>query len=190
MTDEVRRRTSHRSSVDPRRRWGSTDCERLRDGPIAQPVNTVTSLAFVAAGGAVALGHGVRRPEAAAFAAMLVLVGAGSVAFHGPQPRGSKAMHDWPIAGVVGMAVATPLVRRLRDRTALPGWSRPRAAAAGAIGASAVAAYAAGRTSAPTCDPDSPLQFHGLWHVLSAAGFVLVADLMYGSRPERHRASR
>jgi len=43
----------------------------------------------------------------------------------------------------------------------------------------ALASYAGGRTGAPTCDPDSPLQLHGAWHVLSAAGFVVVADILY-----------
>ena len=35
-------------------RLGCTDCERIRDGRIAQPVNTVTSAAFVVAGAVLA----------------------------------------------------------------------------------------------------------------------------------------
>ncbi len=32
----------------------------------------------------------------------------------------------------------------------------------------AVVAYLAGRTGSPVCAPDSPIQWHGAWHVLSA----------------------
>jgi hypothetical protein len=47
------------------------------------------------------------------------------------------------------------------------------------LGAS-LAANLLGRTGAPTCRPDAVLQFHGVWHVLSAAGlgayFVAMTD--------------
>jgi hypothetical protein len=164
-------------------RLGSTDCERLRPGLVAQPVNTATSLAFVAAAGVTALRsrrrgapHGVQE---VAFSALLALVGVGSVAFHGPQPRGAKALHDVPIAGLIALALATPVVRQARGRTALPGWSPQRAAVLAGVGAAAVTAFVAGRTSAPTCRPDSLLQPHGLWHVLAAAGFTLADDVLY-----------
>jgi hypothetical protein len=110
---------------------------------------------------------------------MLALVGAGSVAFHGPQPSGARAMHDVPIPLLLGLAIGTPLVRRGRGRTPLPGWSRRHGATLAGTAVAAGLAYAGGRTGAPTCDPDSPLQLHGAWHVLSAAGFVVVADILY-----------
>ncbi len=166
-------------------RLGSTDCERIRSGPIAQPVNTITSVAFVAAAGVTALRS--RRRGAAygvqeiTYSSLLALVGIGSVAFHGPQPPGAKVLHDAPIAGLLALALATPLVRRAGGRTSLPGWSPGRGLALAGIGAAAAAAYAAGRTSAPTCCPDCVVQFHGLWHVLAAVGFALADQVLYDS---------
>ena len=156
----------------------------VRDS-IAQPVNTATSLAFVAAAGVTALRSRRRGTPYAAqevtFSALLALVGVGSVAFHGPQPRGSKVLHDAPIAGLLALALATPLVRRAGGRTSLPGWSPKRGVALAGVGAAAAVAYAAGRTSAPTCCPDCVVQFHGLWHVLAAAGFAVVDGILYGT---------
>ena len=48
------------------------------------------------------------------------------------------------------------------------------------IGALAGLSFLFGRTGSPVCDPDSPLQPHGGWHVLTAVGFVLVAALLFG----------
>jgi hypothetical protein len=162
---------------------GCSDCERIRDGWLAQPVNALSSLAFVGAAGVVlARTWGLardRRGEVAGYGAMLALVGLGSVAFHGPQPPGARAMHDVPIPVLIGLAVGTPLVRRRRGLAPLPGWDRRRGAVLAATVVAALTSYAGGRTGAPTCDPDSPLQLHGAWHLLSAAGFVTVADILY-----------
>lgn len=174
------------SSDDPAAtpdRMGCSDCERIRDGWLAQPVNALTSLAFVGAAGVVLARTWRpaqdRRGEVAAYSAILALVGLGSVAFHGPQPPGARAMHDVPIPVLLGLAVGTPLVRRRRGQPPLPGWDRRRGAVLATTVVAALAAYAGGRTGAPTCDPDSPLQLHGAWHALSAAGFVTVADIVY-----------
>jgi 1-acyl-sn-glycerol-3-phosphate acyltransferase len=40
----------------------------------------------------------------------------------------------------------------------------------------AVVAYALGRTGSPLCDPDSIVQFHGAWHVLTALAVLVWAD--------------
>jgi hypothetical protein len=169
-------------------RLGSTDCERIRPGLIAQPVNTATSLAFVAAAGVTALRSRRRGApygvQEAAYSALLALVGAGSVAFHGPQPRGAKVLHDAPIAALLALAVATPVVRRFRGRAVLPGWSPRRGAMLAGVTLAAVAAFAGGRTSAPTCCPDCALQLHGVWHVLAAAGFTLVDGVLYDPSTE------
>lgn len=176
------------SSGTPDTRLGSTDCERIREGRIAQPVNTVTSLAFVAAGAAVVVGarrHGSgHMPEVVAFSALMALVGAGSVAFHGPQPRGARWMHDWPIAGLLAVTAATPMVRRMRGRAALPGWSGRRGAVLAGVVTSALASYAGGRTGARTCCPDCAFQLHGAWHVLTATGFALAAEILYDAPAE------
>lgn len=163
-------------------RMGCADCERLRDGAIAQPVNTVTSAAFVAAAGVLmvtARRERPRRAELLAYSALLALVGAGSIAFHGPQPRGAQQLHDWPIAGLLALAVATPAVRAMAGRPALPGLSRRRAAALVATSTAAAVAWVGGRTGSPACDPDSRFQLHGCWHVLAAAGFLQAAGVLY-----------
>jgi hypothetical protein len=166
-------------------RLGSTDCERIRPGLVAQPVNTVTSLAFVAAAAATGLRSHRRGTVYGAqeitYSSLLALVGVGSVAYHGPQPRGAKVLHDAPIAGLLALALATPLVRKVRGRTSLPGWNPRRGVVLAGLGGAAAAAYAAGRTSAPTCCPDCVVQFHGLWHVLAAAGFAAMDELLYDS---------
>jgi hypothetical protein len=82
-------------------RIGETDCEELGSGFLAQPINAVTSLSYVAAG-LIVLAIAWRRrgrPDVptVVFAVLLAAVGLGSVAFHGPQPEGSRFLHDAPI---------------------------------------------------------------------------------------------
>ena len=169
-------------------RLGCTDCERLRDGRIAQPVNTVTSAAFVAAALPVLVGAMRQRDhrlEQGAYAALLALVGAGSIAFHGPQPRGAKQLHDWPIVGLAAVTIGTPLVRTVRRRPPLPGLVGRRGLSLAVTGTAAALAWYGGRTGARTCHPDSPFQLHGCWHVLAALGFAQAARVLYGSSEGR-----
>ena len=160
-------------------RMGGSDCERLRPGAIAQPVNTLTSLGYLVAGAAVVRrADPAHRTSATALAGMLALVGMGSVAFHGPQPPGARLMHDLPIAGLLGVIGLVPAARRGGGRAALPGWTGGRGLALAGLAAASGLAYLGGRTGSCTCDPDSPLQLHGAWHLLSATGFVVVADIL------------
>lgn len=162
---------------------GGTDCERLREGLLAQPANAVSSAAYVLAAGVVLARlwgpARERRPEVAGYAAVLALVGAGSVLYHGPQVAGSKALHDWPIPVLLSIVVATPLVRRRRGLPALPGWTRTRGVWLAGLGGIGLGSYALGRTGSPLCDPDSLLQPHALWHVTTAAAFAVVAEILY-----------
>ena len=89
-----------------RRRLGESDCEEIRTGLIAQPVNTLSSLAYVAGGGWVAA-RGVQagRPAAVAFGAFLGAVGAGSILYHGPCPPGAQQAHDSSLAAALGLVV-------------------------------------------------------------------------------------
>ncbi|BBZ61676.1 hypothetical protein [Mycolicibacterium monacense] len=163
-------------------RFGHSDCERIVDGALAQPVLAVTSLAYVAAG-LVVLGWSMRwrSPLAWAAAIVLVAVGVGSFAFHGPQPSWAKPAHDLPIiaAGVVYAAV---LARSRRPR-----WRSVWAPAAGVF-AVGLAAYAAGRSGSPLCRPDSLWQYHGAWHVLTAVAAVWAATAL--DIPRRPAARR
>lgn len=151
--------------------FGHTDCERIAGAALAQPVLAVTSLAYVVAGVAVLWwAVRIRAPLAAAAGLALVAVGAGSFAFHGPQPSWAGLAHDWPIIALGGV-YAVGLARGGR-RHLWSGWAAP--AGVFALG---LAAYAAGRSGSPLCRPDSLWQYHGVWHVLSAvaAGWAVLA---------------
>jgi hypothetical protein len=79
---------------------GETDCETLGDGWLAQPVNALSSLAYSLIGIVIAVSVFRSHRERGAplvYAACLLAVGLGSVAFHGPQLSGSQLMHDLPI---------------------------------------------------------------------------------------------
>jgi hypothetical protein len=156
---------------------GQSDCERIMDGALAQPVLAVTSLAYVAIGVAVlvwAMRIGAALAGAAGVA--LVAVGVGSFAFHGPQPSWAEFAHNAPIVALGGVYVAG-LVWSVRRQRAV--WLT-----AAAIFAFGIAAYAAGRSGSPLCRPDSVWQYHGAWHVLSAAAAGWAARAMAPRRRE------
>jgi hypothetical protein len=141
--------------------FGGSDCERLGDAWLAQPTNAITSLAFVAMGGRLLVSAArERQPFLGAAAFALVAVGAGSFAFHGPQPAWAGLAHDVPIALVVGLFfVGAVLPPRPTVRALL-------VPAAWFI--AGLAAYAAGRSGSVSCRPDSWWQYHGVWHLLAA----------------------
>ncbi len=107
------------------------DCERCRPGPVAQPINTVSSLAFVAAG--VPLVRGRRRAvRAVGWAA--VATGAGSVLFHGPGGTVGKYLHDASLITLLGLMAADD-AGRIRGRELPAGVTAlvPVAAAVGGL---------------------------------------------------------
>jgi hypothetical protein len=205
---------------------GAGDCERLRDGLVAQPVNAASALAYLlAAAWLVRRGsrlEAASRREALAFGLAVAAAGVGSVDYHGPGSPAARWLHDaglcaavsfvavfdlawlagarrrvvpaWAaaagaggvllglapraggaVAGGLGLLVAAGEVAVAR-RGLRAGWS-PRQRAAYRAGVVALAAGAAcwwlGRTGGPLCDPDSPLQGHAAWHLLTA--FALAA---------------
>jgi hypothetical protein len=157
--------------------FGHSDCERIVGATLAQPVLAVTSLAYVAAGIAVLCwAMRLTAPLAGAAGVALVAVGAGSLAYHGPQPSWAELAHDWPIV-VAGAVYAAGLARSGRRQ-----WRSVWAAAAGVF-ALGLAAYAAGRSGSPLCRPDSLWQYHGAWHVLSAAAAGWAAWAMVPGPP-------
>jgi hypothetical protein len=98
---------------------GAGDCEALRPGLLAQPVNALTSLAYVAVG-AELLNRDApgRRPETSqlspVFGALLITDGIGGVAFHGPGNRSAKWLHDVALVGTlafIGLHDAALLMR-------------------------------------------------------------------------------
>jgi hypothetical protein len=139
------------------------DCERIRPGLIGQPANTVSSAAFVLA--AVPLLRAARRPGGRAWAsvaAAAALEGIGSIGYHGPGGRFSKAVHD---AGLVALmaTTATALVRDPEARV------RPQAVGLGAI---ALTLHTLSRTGGPLCSCNSRLQGHALFHLVAAAALA------------------
>lgn len=213
---------------------GESDCEELGDGLLAQPVNAVTSATY----GLIGVWLIVRawrgpRPTRwlqVVYALTLIVVGIGSIAFHGPQPGWAKLVHDAPIATalvfillydlqlligwrpwvtltaygalvvavfagfeldstigiavtalvVVGAVVAEVLVIRRGLRTRPPWMATWKwYGVMGLVLAAAGLANVLGRTGAPLCDADSPLQLHGLWHMMTAVVFGLWAVIAF-----------
>ena len=201
---------------------GAGDCERLREGLVAQPVNTASALAYLLAAAWLARQGAGRdaaaRREALAFGLAVAAAGVGSVDFHGPGSPAARWLHDAGLCAAVSFVAVHDLARLAgARRLAVPAWAAtagagglllgvaPRAggALAGALGVlvaagevavarrrrrcggtgayrAGVAALAVGaacwwlgRTGGPLCDPDSPLQGHAAWHLLTA--FALAA---------------
>ena len=94
----------------------SSDCERLGDGALAQPVNTLSSLAYLLVGlwivGLARRSPG-RRVELAVFGAAVALNSVGGLAFHGVQSWGARWVHDLAILAVLGFVVAFGAARLL-----------------------------------------------------------------------------
>ena len=164
---------------------GESDCEALEPGLLAQPINALTSLGYVVAGAIVLalLTPQQRRGVGGLYALLLALIGIGSVIFHGPQTPGAKFLHDAPIAALLLLIAIIIVARWRRGQTIFPGVTRRRVIALAVTGALAGLSFLSGRTESPVCDPDSPLQPHGGWHLLTSVAFVLVAALLF--RPPR-----
>jgi hypothetical protein len=148
---------------------GLSDCERIGRGVLMQPVNAVTSLAYVAAATGMAVpvrrSRGAHRAALALYAASLAAAGVGSFAYHGPQPRWAGRVHD---GSVVASLACTFLVAVTGQP---PVFSRDRLFLATLAGV----AYRAGRSRSRWCDPESLMQLHGLWHLLSAGSALTLA---------------
>lgn len=92
-----------------------SDCERLHDGLVAQPVNALTSLVYIATGlwtmrlATTRVGVGWLNPRT--FGLVLVALGMGSFGFHGPQGEVARWLHSYSIAGVVLFVIALNLAK-------------------------------------------------------------------------------
>lgn len=139
---------------------GASDCEILHSGVLGQPVNSLSSLAYVAAGAYV-----LRRGGPPGAALALGAVGTGSLLYHGPMPPGAEVVHDGSIVALL----AGVLVTARRRWPAVP---RPPTLAIVAL-AAGVLVNLLTRTGAPLCRPDSLVQGHAGWHVLTALAAAL-----------------
>lgn len=75
--------------------------------------------------------------------------------------------------GVAAIAALEVVIHRRRLRDLADRTRRRSAAVVIAVTTVGAATWLLGRTGSPACDPDGVLQFHGVWHVLSAMVFGL-----------------
>jgi hypothetical protein len=146
---------------------GGSDCEALRDGSLGQPMNSLSSLAYVVAGAVVARNRGPVAPAAA-----LVAVGLGSLLYHGPMPPLAEFAHDASLVALLVALVHTAWRYRI---------GRPPALAVVAA-AAGVTINLLTRTGAPLCRPGSLLQGHAAWHVLTAFACAVWLGRPHASR--------
>jgi hypothetical protein len=209
------------SGLPVRAHPGASDCEAIGDGWLAQPVNAISSGAFLVAGAA------LFRSTRGSDRLFAVLVGANAVGgfgFHGPGDAVSHWLHDVALAGtlafivvadvrprtsvvlattaasgallvlapdasnlvsgvlVAGIAVAeTRRFLRGRDRADRRRLLRRFGLPAALLGA-AVVVDVLSRTDRPLCRPDSLLQGHAAWHVLTAAALWAWGSAALGAR--------
>jgi hypothetical protein len=92
---------------------GGADCEVVGSGLLAQPMNALSSLAFVAGGAwllwRAAKGAGPGRRRLAAAGALQVVVGIGSVLFHGSMGPAAPLLHDSSFLALLLLAGAIHL---------------------------------------------------------------------------------
>ena len=215
---------------------GGSDCEHIGRGLLAQPANTLSSLAYVLSGVMLLWRALAGRPSArlapVVYAVTVIGVGIGSAAFHGPMPAWGRFAHDLSIAAVLvfvigydvaftrratvsaGLAVfgglagacavvlalwpdtgnaldavliAGAVVAEIRayrsDAGRAPADGRVWIVAAGVLTIGAIL-NALGRTDAPLCEPETPVQLHAVWHVLTAFVLFLYGTAVLGPREQ------
>lgn len=123
---------------------GRSDCERIGDAALAQPVNAWSSLAFLLAGAwilALAWRSRVRRVELTVYGVAVASNAVGGLLFHGWQSAGARWVHDVAIVSVLVFIAAFGAARRWERGTA---WTiRTFAVALAMLGAVLAAAPAA-----------------------------------------------
>ncbi len=182
-----------------------SDCEAIHDGFLGQPVNALSSGAYLVAGAALvadaARTTGPHRDRLVTYGLAVAANGIGGVGYHGPGDRLSRWVHDSALLASLGLILVTDvegLRRRAPSRAAAltvlaassaaaahpavstatqrvltalaPAFevlSRPARGYALTAGLGAVV-HASSRTGGPLCRPDSRLQGHALWHLISA----------------------
>jgi Ceramidase len=131
-------------------------------GRFAHDLTIAAVLAFVV-GNDVALARGARMRTAIAISGVLLGVSAVVLAV---APDATNVLD----AVLVVAAVGAELAAARSSPTRVPGVRRAWIVGIAAL-TIGVALNALGRTDAPLCDPESPVQLHAAWHVITA--FVL-----------------
>lgn len=179
----------------------ASDCELIQFGFWGQPVNALSSLAFVLVGVAIIRSRPVLGVASGT-------VGIGSLVFHGPMPSWAEWAHNWSLALVIValllehrpwfvagagvtlgvgfaaipesaqattfvLAAALIVILLLPTGLRVP---RQKVLAFGLLAAGA-GVMALSRTAGPWCRPGSLLQGHALWHLLAATALWLWAQV-------------
>ena len=149
---------------------GADDCERARDGWLAQPSNALSSLAYVVAGGAL-VRRSLRRGGdafAAVYGCAVAADGAGGIAFHGPGGPVGLWVHDVALISTLA-TMATVNIEEL---------ARGRRTAAPAIAVTAVA----GAIIAVAPQWSRRIQNVGV-------GLIAATEMLRGATPSRRSTS-
>ena len=173
----------------------AADCEAIGTGFLGQPINSMTTVAFLVIGAAVL----IRRHDRMWIGASLIATGIGSFLFHGPMPPGSEWAHDASLAwllALIGSAgtrweamsktpalivigalfgvfpvIADPVAVLLTGFAVISLLASNRSTTTWgplALVATAAVYGRLGATGGPLCDPEALYQPHGVWHVLAA----------------------
>lgn len=173
------------------------DCEEVVHFFLGQPVNSLTALAFVVGGAVI-----IRRSDKTWVGIASIATGVGSFLFHGPMPVLSEWAHDvtlaWLLLVVAGDGRSWERWTRLPGLLflalviAIPGAGDPVGVVLAALAIVLLLADdrssitvapltllvvvavvgRLGATGGPLCDPTSPWQPHGLWHLGAATAVV------------------
>ena len=102
----------------------AADCERLGDGFLAQPVNSISSLAMVAVGILVIVSARRRSARGAIpyLGNLLIMTGIGSAAFHGLPGPTTASLHNASLIGLLLVVAVFELSRRVRPRWSGTWW--------------------------------------------------------------------
>ena len=175
----------------------SRDCEAVVHALLGQPVNSLTTAAFVLAGAIVVL-----RSDHTWVGIAAIATGVGSFLFHGPMPAYAEWVHDFTLAWLIlivashgrswGRWARLPGLAIVAAILAIPGTADPVAVALTALAIvllvmrdrswstlgplSLLVAVAIigrlGATGGPLCSPNSVWQPHGLWHIGAATALA------------------
>lgn len=192
----------------------AADCEAIGTGFLGQPVNTLSTVAFLLVGALVL----TYRKERAWIGVGLIATGVGSFLFHGPMPGGGEWAHDvtlaWLVALIAGLGTRWEWISKGPALVGLgalfwliPVIADPTAVALTVLAVvsivvkerslgtwgplalvSAAAVYGRlGATGGPFCDPEALYQPHGVWHVLAAVavGWWATAGSLHQSTTSR-----
>ncbi len=177
----------------------AADCEAIGTGFLGQPVNALSTIAFLLAGGIVI----ARVPRLRWVGIASIATGIGSFLFHGPMPPGSQWAHDatlaWLLIVVAGVGSRWEELTRLPAAVAVgvfcamfPNATDPLAVVLTVVllaslltrdrsGATVspllllatVAVFGRfGATGQVLCDPDSWFQAHAVWHIGAATALL------------------